>query len=130
MCSYIVRYVLFSNLKITNIFNRSPLHPDDRHWPPASGAASRCRDDLRPRLFVAECGRSEMESGLINIAATIALSGGQTVTQHHHATKYFHRSDYTRGLITEILTKSWIPMSQPPRIRAETVSACPALAAR
>ena len=73
MCSYFVRSVLYSNLKITNIFHHSPLRPDDRHWPPASGAASRCRDDLRPRLFVAECGRSEMgrEPGLINIAPTI-----------------------------------------------------------
>ena len=84
MCSYFVRSVLCSNLKITNIFHHSPLRPDDRHWPPASGAASRCRDDLRPRLFVAECGRSEMgrESGLINIAPTITLSG----TKQWHST--------------------------------------------
>ena len=132
MCSYFVRSVLFSNLKITNIFNHSPLRPDGRHWPPASGAASRCRDDLQPRLFVAECGRSEVESGLINIAPTITLSGTNSDTAPCH--KIFSFPDYTWGPVSkmwsEILTKSWIPMSQPPRMRAETVSAWPALAAR
>ena len=100
MCSYFVRSVLFSNLKITNIFNHSPLRPDGRHWPPASGAASRCRDDLQPRLFVAECGRSEVESGLINIAPTITLSGTNSDTAPCH--KIFSFPDYTRGPVSKM----------------------------